>query len=121
MKQERLREMTTIEAPTLDNTRGEPLMTRAEFDEYMAEQGGKLIFNNYKQEIADNADYRGQWDLDRTSWTGIGEIIYHTGDVRKYQGFTYNQLYDGPGRIEYMNGEIYQGEFSKGKRTGWGT
>lgn len=34
---------------------------------------------------------------------------------------TQNKLYHGKGRVEYRNGEIYQGEFENGRRTGRGT
>jgi len=41
--------------------RGIPLMTDKCFDDHMAGPGRGLVFNNYFQNIGDNAEYRGQW------------------------------------------------------------
>lgn len=115
-----LRELATVPAPSFGG-RGRLLMTNMQFEDYMAGEGKSLVFNNYFQKIDGNCEYRGQWASDRQNWQGLGEITYNSGEVSRYQGFTKNKLYHGRGRVEYRNGEIYQGEFEKGKRTGRGT
>ena len=88
LKQEKLRELATVPAPSLGQTKGAPLMSDREFDDYMAGAGKNLVFNNYFQKIDGNCEYRGQWATDRKNWQGLGEITYSSGDVSRYQGFT---------------------------------
>lgn len=116
-----LKELATVAEPTLDATTGAPLMAPAKFDEYIAGEGKGLILNNYLQKIDENSEYRGQWAADRKTWTGLGEIKYgKSGNYTEYTGFTKDKLYQGPGRLTSRTGEIYQGEFHKGVRSGVG-
>ena len=39
------------------------------------------------------------------TWEGLGTIKYKDGSV--YSGFTFNQLYNGKGRLTHANGDIY--------------
>lgn len=56
-------------------------------------------------------------DMDRQ--TGYGRIEYRNGD--SYEGYWWLGEYDGPGRKEYANGDWYEGEWKEGKMHGEGT
>ena len=51
--------------------------------------------------------------------TGYGRIEYGNGD--SYEGYWWLGEYDGPGRKEYANGDWYDGEWKEGKMHGEGT
>jgi hypothetical protein len=88
LREEKLRELANVPAPSLGKTKGAPLMTDKEFDAFMRGEGKNLVFNNYFQKIDGNCEYRGQWATDRKNWQGLGEITYKSGDVSRYVGQT---------------------------------
>lgn len=63
------------------------MMTEKAFNDYMADEGSALRWNNYSQKLTGNttiSEYRGHWSADGSQWTGIGEVKYADGSL--YQG-----------------------------------
>ena len=101
-----------------------------------SEEYSNLSWINYFEDIGEGRRYKGHWiknkELDRTivntnsprkasspfkedasqgapnsgyGWKGFGTIMFDDGS--KYQGQTADGLFNGVGRMEHANGDIY--------------
>ncbi|GKY97678.1 hypothetical protein MPSEU_000726000 [Mayamaea pseudoterrestris] len=72
-------------------------------------------------QTGDLALYRGLWDSIQLCPVGSGSLDYKQGPIKSYDGcFAAPGHLHGQGRLEWQNGDVYNGEFDHGHRHGQG-
>ena len=75
---------------------------------YKEKPSSKLKWRDIATDLCGNK-YIGQWNEETNTKEGVGIMVTKEGSI--YEGYWYNEKWNGKGRWIYNNGDFYEGDF----------